>query len=104
MRALRIKYESEIVTLTCDSIAYIGYNERRNLFIKSSNGSCIADVTFPTAMTREECSGVYLKLCEYVFYGQLEYGENYIITLTSNGVNITVMKANNVLQTNLKET
>ena len=103
MRILRIIYDNAVDTLTCDSVAYIGYNKRQDLHIKSSNGSSIADVTFPTTMEREKCADIYLKLCEYVFYGQLEYGENYIITLTSHGVNINVIKTNNVLQTNLKE-
>ena len=102
MRTLRIKYKNAVATLTCDSIAYIGYDEQLNIYIKSSNGSSIANVFFPTKMDAEKCVDIYLKLCEYVFYGQLEYSENYIVTLTSNGVNISVM-GTNVLQTNLKE-
>ena len=103
MRVLRIKYDKEIVTFTCDSIAYIEYNGQRDFIIKSANGLTITNVLYPTTMEIEQCADIYLKLCEYVFYGQLKYGENYIITLNSHDVDINVMKTNNVLQTNLKE-
>jgi len=92
MGTLSIEYDKSILTVRCDIITYIEYDRQRNkITIKSSDGSLNVGADFPSKVSVKEGTDIYLKLCEYVFYGQAKYGENYRVTLRYNGVGIDMV-------------
>ena len=114
MRTLTIiSYDDTISTIRCDKIDDI------DLYAVDESEDDDNDATYKIVLyhiqtdirkidslelykSKEKCTDIYLKLCDYVFHGQAKYGDNYKVTLTNNDVKIDVMKAD-TSQTSLKE-